>query len=165
MLKIEVLKRWLNYRKRTKPLSTIVMHATAGSTLKGALETLRARGFSYHYLIEKDGIVHKCVPSEKVAFHAGQSIGPDGRWVNGYSIGISLVNRNDGKDPYPEVQKNAVQELILDLKRVFPKILHLTTHRQISWPRKNDPVGLSGFLREVAVCAGLKYWSRMGVPE
>ena len=165
MPRIDVLKKWLSHRKRVFPVSTIVMHATAGGSLEGAISTLRSRRFSYHYLIEKSGVITKCVPSEMVAFHAGKSVGPDGSWVNRYSIGISFVNKDDGKDPYTEVQKASALHLVQLLVKFFPGVRYLTSHRQISWPRKVDPVGLSSFLKSLASACGLSYWQREGVPE
>ena len=46
---------WLANRKRTKALTTVVLHATGGSSLSGAVSTLIARGLSYHYIIDKVG--------------------------------------------------------------------------------------------------------------
>jgi AmpD protein len=141
------------------------MHATAGRTLVGAVETLIKRKISYHYIIDKDGVVTQCVPFSEVAFHAGVSKGPEGASVNGYSVGISFVNLNDGRDPYTEVQKQAAKELVKQLMLLEPGLRYLTSHRQISWPRKNDPVGLGEYLKQLAKECGLKYWMRVGVPE
>jgi len=138
-MKILALPKMLASRPRKKPITTIVLHATAGSTLGGALSTLRLKGFSYHYLIDKDGTVTKGVPYGRVAFHAGESMGPDGPNVNEYSIGISFVNRNDGKDPYTAAQTVSCENLIKELCNAVP--LHwLTTHYAISGFRgKTDP--------------------------
>ena len=115
------------------------MHSTAGSTLSGALSTLRLKGFSYHYLIEKNGRVTKCVPAGRVAFHAGKSEGPQGEWVNGYSVSICFVNLNDGRDPLTHEQISAAEDLAMDLKRQFPTLKWIVTHFGISPGRKFDP--------------------------
>ena len=165
LLKITILPKWLANRARKKPCSTVVLHATAGSSLSGAIETLLRRGISYHYIIDKCGLVTKCAPYTRVAYHAGKSHGPDGPSVNSYSVGISFVNRNNGKDPYTEAQKTAAEELIKELVKATPSLKYLTTHRQISWPRKNDPVGFSSEAKKIAKSCGLRYWFKKEVPE
>jgi N-acetylmuramoyl-L-alanine amidase len=138
-LTIRSLKGWLSFRERKQPTTTIVLHATAGGTIGGALAALRLRKLSYHYLIDQDGTVTKCCPLTKVAFHAGISVGPNGPNVNNYSIGISLVNHNDGKDIYEPEQVRALRELCLELRSYIPSIKWLTTHWAISPGRKTDP--------------------------
>lgn len=160
-MNVKALKSWLSFRERRRPCTTVVLHATAGSTSSGAIATLIQRRLSYHYLVEKDGTVIKCVPTGKVAFHAGVSFGPEGNGVNDYSIGIALVNRNDGLDPYTAAQMTATKKLVRDLRSAIPTLKWITTHREISWPRKNDPRKFDLF---DAARAGLFAWRRKGVP-
>lgn len=162
---ISALKQWLASRARVRKTTTIVLHATAGSSVSGAVETLTGKGFSYHYLVDKSGAITKCVPTSRVAFHAGVSVGPEGPDVNPYSIGIAMVNLDDGRDPYPEAQAKAVQELVATLVAADPNIKWLTTHRQISWPRKVDPLGFAPRGLQIAAATRLIYWQRSGVPE
>lgn len=145
------LATWLASRPRKQPCTTVVMHATAGGNLSGAISTLRIKGFSYHYLIDKDGTITKCVPYERVAFHAGVSTGPEGDNVNRYSVGISFVNLNDGKDPITPLQMRAARELVFALKSAIPTIKYVTCHYAISWGRKTDPklFDLQGFASDV----------------
>lgn len=145
-------------RPRKQPCTTVVLHATAGSTLGGAISTLRLKGLSYHYLIEKDGAVTKCCPSSRVAYHAGKSIGPSGKNVNDYSIGISFVNRNDGVDPITTDQELVTRILIRDLKAAFP-LKYVTTHWAISPGRKSDPVTMGpSVLKDFSISVGLMDW-------
>lgn len=89
-----------NYASRgSAEVDVVVFHYTGGSTLQGALDTLLINGFSYHYIIDKDGRVVNLVPEEMRAHHAGcrDRQNPD-RGVckpgfNSRSIGISFVNR------------------------------------------------------------------------
>lgn len=157
MGKITALKNWLMSGKRKRPITTIVLHATAGKGLAGAIETLKDRGLSYHYIIDKDGSVKKCVPTERVAWHAGVSEGPEGKWVNGYSIGISFVNLNDGVDPYTLAQRVAALDLIKDLKKAIPTIKWLTTHWAVSPGRKTDPKNYP--VLHAAKLTGLEFWA------
>lgn len=126
------------------------------------MATLKQRGLSYHYIIAKDGVITKCVPISGEAYHAGKSKGPEGQSVNHYSIGISFANLNNGTDPYTDAQKLACEDLIKLILKQIPGIEWLTTHRQISWPRKNDPLGFDA--RGMAHRLGLVYWKRVGVP-
>lgn len=175
------LATWLASRPR-KPdavVDTIVLHATAGGTLSGALSTLRLRGLSYHYLIEdaasgRDGVITKGVPAGRIAFHAGNSYGPHedrrgvsrqrgagsnfmaGCSVNGYTIGISFVNANDGIDPYGTLQVDSCVLLINALKVQFPALRWLTTHAIVSPGRKTDPRSFP--VATVAARVGLQVW-------
>ena len=62
------------------------------------------------------------------------------RNLNDYSIGIELINLNDGKDPYPDAQLHALGNVIGMLRRRFP-LVQIATHEFIAIPngRKNDP--------------------------
>lgn len=76
----------------------IVIHYTAGSSLSGAVSTLKAKGLSYNILIDKDGSVHQARRLDRTSGHAGRSNWKaDGSLTNSSSlnvngIGVSLVN-------------------------------------------------------------------------
>lgn len=143
-------------RKPTTVVDTIVFHATVEPTLKSSLSILKERGFSYHYLIDKDGTAVQCVAPTNVAFHAGKSTGPQGEGVNEYSIGISLVNLNNGIDPFTKAQIEKAILVATRLKSRFPNIKFVTTHASISPGRKSDPDGFP--ISEVAEASGLSVW-------
>jgi hypothetical protein len=92
---------------------TIVYHHTAGG-LKASLAHLRssASGVSTNYLVAKTGAVYQLVADTDIAWHSGYSLMPDGREnVNNFSFGIEIENVGDGKDPYPQVQIDAIVAL------------------------------------------------------
>jgi N-acetyl-anhydromuramyl-L-alanine amidase AmpD len=129
--------------------------------LAGAVSTLRQKGFSYHYLIEDgrnghDGLIIKCCPAGNVAYHAGKSHGPDGVNVNLYSIGVSFINTNTGRDPYSPLQFESARELILALVDAYPSIKWLTTHYWVSPGRKFDPRGFD--VMRLAKEVGIEVW-------
>ncbi len=62
-----------------------------------------------HYLVGRDGQVAKSIPEGQVANHA---IG----W-NERSIGVELINKGDGKDPFPEAQIGALVGLIKEIRQ------------------------------------------------
>jgi N-acetyl-anhydromuramyl-L-alanine amidase AmpD len=147
---------WLANRKRKVAPTTIVLHATGGSTLSGAWSTLITRGLSYHYLIPKDGMFKKGVSDTAVAYHAGVSLGPNGLNVNNYSFGLAFVNWDSGHDPYTESQTKAAITIINALKAKYPTIKYLTTHVIISPGRKVDPKGYDA--QALANKVGLIFW-------
>lgn len=137
---------WLPFGKRPVGalVNTVVLHASAGSTLEGAISTLRARGLSYHFLIEKDGTVWKGCPVLGQAHHAGESDGPQGKYVNRYSIGVCFINENDGRTPITAAQLEAAKRLIPELKPQMYSYKWLCTHWAITVgpdgrARKTDP--------------------------
>lgn len=173
-MKIKILRPALPSRRRTEPPTGIVMHATAGGTLNGAIETLRQRGLSYHYTIDKDGTVTKCCPIANIAFHSGNSYGPKEAdanvnrtqdkaanfiakcSVNPYTIGISFVNWDNGKDPFTPAQEQSARDLINELKGSIPTLTFITTHARVSPRRKVDPKGYD--IEKLAADTGLKSW-------
>lgn len=146
------------WRPRTKPATVLLMHATAGSSLSGALQTLKEKKLSYHFIVDKDGSVHKLVGHTRVAFHAGKSIGPEGKGVNEYSIGVSFVNRNDGRDPYTPEQMEAAVWLAEILRKAVSSLKWTTTHRDVSLTGKTDPRGFD--METFAARTGLQLWRR-----
>lgn len=147
-------------RKPGTPISAIVLHDTGGKNAEGALSWFAApaSGVSAHYVVGKDGAVYRCVADAEKAWHAGISTlwgVPD---VNAYSLGVELVDDNDG-DRYPDAQVEALIELLTDLCWTHRIPLHrVVGHQHIAIPpgRKVDPGDdLDWFLLLIAVGARL----------
>lgn len=124
-------------------VDTIVVHSTVIPTLKATTEAFQrpASQVSSHFTIGRDGSIVQNVSTFDRAWHAGVSKDASGRTnLNHYSIGIELVNLNDGKDPYPEPQLQALCGIIAEMRRRFP-IKQLVSHEFIAQPpgRKDDP--------------------------
>lgn len=102
-----------NHNQRpVQPPDMIVLHATViglDATLSGFQRT--SSGVSSHYVVGKDGSVFQMVRERDRAWHAGESFWKGRHDINDYSIGIEMVNRNDGLDPWPDEQVNAVLNL------------------------------------------------------
>lgn len=133
-------------RPKGTVVDTIVVHATvldsAGAVVRRFADP--DSRVSSHYTIDRDGTVLRHVEESLRAWHAGASRMPDGREAaNDFSIGIELVNRNDGRDPYPEAQIAALVNLIREIATRHP-IRHVVSHAEIATPagRKTDPQGL-----------------------
>lgn len=130
-------------------VDTIVVHSTVIPTLVTTTDAFQ-RGedksknpVSAHFTIGKDGSIVMNVSSFQKSWHAGVSSDVNNHTnVNNYSIGIELVNLNDGKDPYPEAQIQALCGIIAEMRRRFP-IKQIVSHEYIAIPkgRKNDPKG------------------------
>lgn len=71
---------------------------------------------SANYIVGKDGSIIEAVAPGNTAWHAGSS-----EW-NARSIGIEIVNRGNGTDPYPDVQLKSVAWLCRYLIGKYPVI-------------------------------------------
>jgi N-acetylmuramoyl-L-alanine amidase len=152
------LGKWLPSRTRHASTTTIVLHATDGKSAGSSISWLRQIGLSYHYIIERDGEIFKCVPISRVAFHAGRSVGPEGPNVNGYSIGIAFANYESGQEKITAEQIVACAELVQDLS-AGSWVSFLTTHYWVSPGRKTDPSMLpKADIFRMAKAAGIRVW-------
>jgi hypothetical protein len=80
-----------------KTVNGAVIHHTGGGSMSGAIETLKQRGLSYHYMIDKNGTVKQLIPGKGIGYHAGY--GP-----NQSTFGIALVAENDRKVTPEQIQ-------------------------------------------------------------
>ena len=64
-----------NFNERQLPVTMIVLHYTGMESAEAALARLTdpAAEVSAHYLIDEDGTIHRLVPEDKRAWHAGKS--------------------------------------------------------------------------------------------
>ena len=130
-------------RPASARIDCVVLHATAGG-LMGTLAWFENpnSGVSAHYVAAKDGKMFQMVEEIKRAHHAGSSNFQGRTNFNDFSIGIEIVNKNDGKDPYPADQFEAMVELMsylvarYDIQREW-----VVTHADISTVGKTDPRG------------------------
>jgi hypothetical protein len=134
-----------NYGSR--PASAIidcaVLHATAGS-LSATLAWFANpdSGVSAHFVIAKNGDVYQMVEEKRRAHHAGASSYQGRSDFNDFSVGIELVNDNNGIDPYPPDQFEASVELVTYLANKYGiERQWIVTHADISTVGKTDPKG------------------------
>jgi len=134
-----------NYSERPAgmEIDCVVLHATVGS-LSATLGWFSNpdSGVSAHYVVAKTGRVYQMVEEEKRAHHAGASSFQGREDFNRFSVGIEIVNKNDGQDAYPPDQFEAVVNLVdylaakYDIERQW-----IVTHADISTVGKTDPRG------------------------
>lgn len=128
--------------KAPRDIWAIIIHATATKGLASPLEwlTLPASKVSAHYLIDLNGDIYQLVGEPDIAWHAGKSQwrGRDG--VNSFSVGIELVNANDGIQLYSQDQLECCADLVADIsKRRGVHACDVVGHADIAPGRKNDP--------------------------
>ncbi len=124
-------------------IDAVVLHATAGG-LAGTLAWFAnpKSGVSAHYVVAKNGDVYQMVEEKRRAYQAGASDFQGRTGWNDFSIGIEIVNLNDGKDPYPPDQFEAMVELVGYLVEKYGiEREWIVTHAEISTVGKTDPRG------------------------
>ena len=130
-----------NFHKGRK-VRCVVLHATATSAAaspKAWLTDPKSK-VSAHYIVDRDGAIYRLVAEEDVAWHAGESRWNDRPDVNDFSVGIEMVNANDGVQPYPEAQQAATAWLVAEvLKRHRLAPSAVVGHLDIAPGRKTDP--------------------------
>lgn len=141
------LSAFSSRRPESAVVDTIVLHHTEIDSAQGVIAWFnnpRAR-VSSHFTVDRDGKIYQHVSCFRTAWHAGISADFYGRRdVNRFSIGIEMVNRGDGKDPWPKAQVRAVHNLVAFLARHrFPTITQIASHEFVARPsgRKDDPKG------------------------
>ena len=114
--------------RSAEDIDLIVVHSIGGPTCRdGAIYFTPANGKavfwrdwflgeggkSIHYVIGRDGDIAQQRPELRTAGHV--SFGGIMAQVNRRSIGIELVNRGDGVEPFPEAQIAALSALVADI--------------------------------------------------
>lgn len=124
-------------------VSCVILHATATSGKDSPLEWLcdPQSMVSIHYLIDTLGAIYHLVHEQNIAWHAGQSSFNGLNNVNEFSVGIELVNANDGIMPYPIPQLSSCAELVADICKDYNiAIASVVGHADIAPGRKTDPM-------------------------
>lgn len=126
-----------------RPINTIIIHSAYTHLdndkydLDALLKEHAVNNFSPHYIIGRDGIIHRLVPDTTIAYHTSKSKMPDGKTnINDFSIGIELINTET--DSPTAAQYRALNQLVSFLKSVYP-IENILGNNQISKENKLDP--------------------------
>ena len=104
-------------------VSEIIVHATGGPFCQGGKVVFSPSGtgpsmkkffegngtVSIHYIVDRDGTVLKSLAEDEVAIH---TVGH-----NENAVGIELINHGDGQEPYPEVQLQALAQLVKGIQQ------------------------------------------------
>ena len=147
--------------ERRRPVDALIIHSLGGPDCRDgrvfykqidgdagewANRFAALPGVSIHYVIGRDGTVVTSIPEALAASHA---IG----W-NQRSIGIELVNNGDHRDPFPQVQLDALVRLAREIRRRHPAIALARVLRHSDVDHTNFPaaefgVGCTAFRRKL----------------
>lgn len=145
------------------PVDILLLHYTGMQSAEEAIARLRdpAAKVSAHYVIEEDGTIHRLVPEDRRAWHAGVSRWQRAENINARSIGIELVNPGHewGYRPFPEPQMAALERLAFDIvaRHNIPPA-RVLGHSDVAPTRKQDPGELFDWARLARL--GLGLWPR-----
>lgn len=118
----------------------VIIHHTAQHSLAQTVRTfqLAHTKVSAHYVISKDGQVVQMLNDYLRSWHAGRSKWGNVTDMNSVSLGIELDN--NGREPFPEVQINALLILLDSLKTKYQiPFTNFLGHADVAPARKNDP--------------------------
>jgi len=118
----------------------VIIHHTAQHSLAQTIRTfqLEHTKVSAHYVIGKDGRVVQMLNDYLRSWHAGRSKWGNVTDMNSVSLGIELDN--NGREPFPEAQVNALMTLLDTLKTKYRiPFTNFLGHADVAPGRKNDP--------------------------
>ena len=118
----------------------IILHTTEGGG-RSSLDRIRKRGLA-HYVVMRDGRVHRVIRRQKVALHAGRSMWDGVQNLDRRSIGIEVVGYHN--KPIAQQQIKALAELLRQLQGIYDiPDERVLTHSMVAygkpnrWHRKN----------------------------
>jgi len=142
----------------------VVIHFTGSDSAAAALRTLSSprTEVSAHYLIVRDGTIIQLVDERARAWHAGESQWGSSIDLNSASIGVELDN--NGREPYPQTQIDALLSLLSDLtQRYRIPAANVLGHSDVAPRRKVDPGPL--FPWRALAASGFGPWCDPPYPE
>lgn len=136
--------------KPDEAIRLIVIHATAGSTTDGAVSVMEEGRASFHWIVPgKDELAHgrhvwATCPERLAAWHVRRScahpqICGGATNLNRLSLGIEIVNRQNGADEFSEWQVAAAAEIIRYAASRYPNLEHVASHARLDPGRRSDP--------------------------
>lgn len=134
----------------------VIIHHTAQDSTAQTLKTftMAKTQVSAHYVIGRDGKVIQMVNDYLRAQHAGISKWGNTTDLNSSSLGIELDN--NGFEPYPDIQIEALCGLLATLKKRYSiPTANFIGHADIAPTRKPDP---SNFPWQVLATKGFGLW-------
>ena len=143
---VSKLVSWGFAKASDRKIEALIVH-TSYNNLGGdvfdfdkVIQEWKDAGVSPHYAIDRDGTIYQLVADQNKAFHAGVSKLPDGTTdVNSVSIGVEVINSQDGK--FTDAQYAGLNSLIGTLKKKYA-IKYILGHDEIAPGRKTDPWGI-----------------------
>lgn len=144
--KLNIVDKTVNFGMRTvqmRNIDVIIVHSVYNDEggniydIDLIIKEFAHYHVSSHYVIGRDGTIYQLVNEKNIAFHAGNSVLPDGRkGVNAWSIGIELMD-SIGDSP-AELQIRSLTALVKDIESRYV-INYVLRHSDIAPGRKTDP--------------------------
>jgi N-acetyl-anhydromuramyl-L-alanine amidase AmpD len=132
-------------------ITTIVIHATAGSSSSGAISVLKkpVDPASFHWLVPDEdepqhgNLVWACVPEARAAWHVRKTVShPEvssgAKNINQWSLGIEVVNAQKN-DPFSAWQIEATAKIVRYCWAKYPNLVHVVSHARLDPTRREDP--------------------------
>lgn len=107
-------QKWAGQGTMAKAEGFVVHHTGGDGTVEGVVSTLKSRGLSVQYVIDREGAIHKIMPDGAVGYHTKPGADFAGSKAphlnNSNTIGVEIIAKDD-KDVRPE-QVAAARKLI-----------------------------------------------------
>jgi len=135
--KLSISNRW-SPQNRHRPARActdyIILHTTEGND-GPSLARVRRGGLA-HYIVLRDGRVHRVVKRHLVARHAGRSMWDGSQNLDHCSVGIEVVGYHNRK--LRDAQLTAVAELVRQLQSAYSiPDDHVLTHSMVAYGKPN----------------------------
>lgn len=149
-------------------IDILLLHYTGMVSAAAALARMSdaTAKVSAHYCIDEDGTLHRLVPEDSCAWHAGAACWAGAGGINARSIGIELVNPGHefGYRAFPEAQMASLIELAGEILARHPiPARRVLGHADVAPLRKEDPGELFDWPRLAA--AGIGLWPGAAEPR
>ena len=127
------------------PPDMILLHYTGMKSGESALQRLTTAEseVSAHYVVFENGRIVQCVPEERRAWHAGESVWAGETDINSRSIGIEIVNPGH-EFGYPDFPLRQIAAVISVCKSIITRrgnfaADRILAHSDVAPGRKEDP--------------------------
>ena len=101
-----------------------------GDTVEDVIQYFQKEGLSYHFLIDKAGMVYLLVDPVRKAFFAGKSSWGTLAFLNTSAIGIGFLN--SGFEEYPDDQIQGASKLVAVLCKIYDIDPFITTSKNVN---------------------------------
>jgi N-acetylmuramoyl-L-alanine amidase len=154
-------------RPESQAIDILLLHYTGMESAAAALARMgdETAKVSAHYCIDEDGTLHRLVPEDRRAWHAGVASWAGAGDINARSIGIELVNPGHefGYRAFPDAQMASLIEVAGGILARHPiPARRVLGHADVAPLRKEDPGELFDWARLAA--AGIGLWPGAAEP-
>ena len=128
----------------------VVIHATAGGGSDGAVSVMTQGRASFHWLApDEDEDAHgrfvwATAPEARAAWHVRNAcshpaVCGGARRVNDWSLGVEIVNAQNGADAFSSWQIEAAAAIVRYAWAKYPNLAHVVSHARLDPDRRSDP--------------------------